>query len=523
MRKAFFCYLIFLLAPFACAVGSEPLPSSNRELIDLLDRELARRDSYIGQRIKTADSIKVLIDNEPERALDLYLELGSVVATLNCDSAIAVFNRGYDVARAAGDTVMAQRFRILSVSELRKFGATPDALDVLEQIAEIGIFPQNKLLYIEIARDLNLHIAEILGNSPLAKSYLSDGRRLAQEQLTLLPPESPDAQIVESIIYYTQGKRPLSAASLHSLTTELDVMDPNFSLAMTMLGGQYYFLDSYEESVRYLAMAAISDIRRGDLKGSALTRLGRALYAQGELLKAYKYLSVALENAVKASDMTNTVLVSDAMMPVSHDLSALSKRRMIIMVALIVVLSIAILLLANFYYLKKRRVREMERVKRDLACATHAREVYISEFINLCSDYMGCLDDFTRMCRRKIAAGQTDDLLKYMKDGKLMYEQRAKFDYIFDETFNAIYPGFVDGLNRLLLPEKQIILSSPNVLTTELRVLAFARLGLDDTAQVARVLGVSPNTIYTYRNKFRNMAIERETFDSDILNIGAIE
>ena len=78
-------------------------------------------------------------------------------------------------------------------------------------------------------------------------------------------------------------------------------------------------------------------------------------------------------------------------------------------------------------------------------------------------------------------------------------------------------------MNRLLLPDKQIVTSAPNVLTTELRVLAFSRLGIDDSAQVARFLGVTLNTIYTYRNKLRNKAIARETFDADVMKIGAID
>ena len=58
---------------------------------------------------------------------------------------------------------------------------------------------------------------------------------------------------------------------------------------------------------------------------------------------------------------------------------------------------------------------------------------------------------------------------------------------------------------------------------SELRVLAFTRLGVDDTARVARFLGVTLNTIYTYRNKLRNKAISRETFDADVMKIGLID
>jgi tetratricopeptide (TPR) repeat protein len=523
MRKLFVCYVLLLLAPVMAASSAGSLPSTEEGLLDLLDRELIRRDGYIRKRIASADSLNKLIASQSERRTELYLDLGTMVAPINCDSAISVFNRGLEVARNVGDSVSAQRFLILSASELRKFGATPDALNALKNVNENGIFPENRLLYYETARDLNLYIAEILESSEVARSYLKEGMNFAEKQLELLPPDTPSAQIAQSIIYYAKGQRPLSAGSLHNLATDLDMSDPDFSLAMTMLGGQYYYLGSLHEAVRYWSLAAISEVRNGDLKGSAMARLGRALYDLGDLERAYKYLSISLENSVRAGDMSNTVFVSESMIPVSQALSSLSHRRMLMMFGLIVTLSVVILLLGNFYRHRKRRVKELEQVKRQLANANMIKEAYISEFINLCSSYMGSLEDFTRMCRRKITAGQTDDLLKYMKEGRFMDEQREKFDEIFDETFLAIYPDFITGLNHLLLPDKQIVLSSPNVLSTELRVLAFMRLGVDDTARIAHFLGVSTNTIYTYRNKFRNMAVERETFDSDVMQIGVMK
>lgn len=102
-------------------------------------------------------------------------------------------------------------------------------------------------------------------------------------------------------------------------------------------------------------------------------------------------------------------------------------------------------------------------------------------------------------------------------------EQRKKFDDIFDDAFLAIYPTFINDVNALLAPEKRVVTPAKNVLTTELRVLAFTRLGVDDTAQVARFLGVTLNTVYTYRNKLRNKAIRRDTFDADVMKIGIIE
>ncbi len=46
------------------------------------------------------------------------------------------------------------------------------------------------------------------------------------------------------------------------------------------------------------------------------------------------------------------------------------------------------------------------------------------------------------------------------------------------------------------------------------------RLGIVDSAQIARLLGLSLNTVYTYRNKLRSRAIDREHFESKVMNIG---
>ncbi|WP_304382321.1 DUF6377 domain-containing protein [uncultured Duncaniella sp.] len=84
-----------------------------------------------------------------------------------------------------------------------------------------------------------------------------------------------------------------------------------------------------------------------------------------------------------------------------------------------------------------------------------------------------------------------------------------------------IFPTYIEDVNKLLQPDKQIVLSSPGILTTELRVLALSRLGIDDAAVIARFLGISTNTIYTYRNKLRTRAVDRASFEEDAKKIGA--
>lgn len=130
------------------------------------------------------------------------------------------------------------------------------------------------------------------------------------------------------------------------------------------------------------------------------------------------------------------------------------------------------------------------------------------------------LDEYRRMTHRKLKAGQVDDLYKMLKSGEMPEEQTIKFDQIFDGAFLQAYPNFVKEINRLLLPDKQLEAPDSESLGTDLRLLAFMRLGFDDSAQIARFMGLSINTIYAYRNRLRSRAIDRDAFESDIMKIG---
>ena len=70
------------------------------------------------------------------------------------------------------------------------------------------------------------------------------------------------------------------------------------------------------------------------------------------------------------------------------------------------------------------------------------------------------------------------------------------------------------------LKGKNVRLKEGELLNTDLRILAFMRLGIEDSSRIARVLNYSLNTIYAYRNRMKARAIDRETFEKDVMNIG---
>lgn len=120
--------------------------------------------------------------------------------------------------------------------------------------------------------------------------------------------------------------------------------------------------------------------------------------------------------------------------------------------------------------------------------------------------------------RVKLKPKQVDDLYEQIQTGKLLRDQTAKFLEVFDSTFLSIFPKFADEVNSLLRADAQLAQSDPDKLSTELRILAFMRLGIDDATRVAKFLNLSVNTVYTYRNKMKNRASDREKFEENLKN-----
>ena len=101
----------------------------------------------------------------------------------------------------------------------------------------------------------------------------------------------------------------------------------------------------------------------------------------------------------------------------------------------------------------------------------------------------------------------------------MVESEQKEFYSNFDLAFLHLYPNFVEEFNKLLQPEERFQLKQDELLNNEMRIFALIRLGIDDSSKIASFLHYSVNTIYTYRNKVKNKAINRDKFEEQILSI----
>ena len=149
------------------------------------------------------------------------------------------------------------------------------------------------------------------------------------------------------------------------------------------------------------------------------------------------------------------------------------------------------------------------------------KEEYIGRFLSLCSQYIDKLDDYRKMVNRKMKNKELDELFRMTKSTELKEKEIEELCQNFDSVFLHLFPNFIDDFNALLLPDMQVHPKEENRLSTDLRIFALIRLGIDDSSKIAEFLHYSVNTIYNYRARIKNGAVgNREAFERKVKELG---
>ena len=112
---------------------------------------------------------------------------------------------------------------------------------------------------------------------------------------------------------------------------------------------------------------------------------------------------------------------------------------------------------------------------------------------------------------------ELEELFLLSKSTELKEKELEELFLNFDSVFLHLFPNFVNDFNDLLQPEVRVQPKEDNRLTTEIRIFALIRLGIEDSSKIAEFLHYSVNTIYNYRARIKNGAIgNREQFERQI-------
>ena len=523
---SFLACLFLLCSSVAAYAGNEIGAKDVDAILKRLDTELEKRGTYLNARHAFIDSLKRVVvsgDISTEDRLESFLELGDSYNALNTDSALTFYNKGYELATSIGEDSIRTRFELRIATYLPLLAFMHEASRRFESI-DPGTLPAGlREEYYDAARQMYFYIASYYINHPeVYDKYIKQSQASQAVLLTLLEEGSPKFMLNQGEYLLSHQQYAKAKAILFTLLERVSEEDNLYARACHFLADISKANGEHNAYVYYLALSAIADTRGATLENSSLQELGRIMYLNGDVHHAYDYLSTALSEAVEC-DAPLRVLQSSSIFPIIEsaykaELKKSDRRTFIV----ILIMAMLLVGLAVTLYILNRKKQLMDRMALKLEEANNTKDVYISQFLNLCSIYMDKLNQFNKMVNRKITTGKVDDLLKLTKQGRFIEEQSKEFYDVFDDAFLHIYPQFVSEVNKLLRPDEQIVLREGEKLNTDLRIVAFMRLGIEESTRIAQMLNYSVYTIYTYRNKLKNRAINRDTFEDMIMNIKSV-
>ncbi len=511
-----------LLCLVACLIPAQAISEKQtREAINRLDKQIARRNAYIDRRQSQIDTLRHRLASQVSASdsVGVMLEIANAYTGFNNDSAITYFRRGYLIA---SDPMQRTRMRMGMGALLPMAGFNNLAVDIFtNEITPDSLPPDLKLLYYDRARQMYSYVADNYSTYPEFSNHWTALANDCQQHLLDLLPKQSALYKLNLGEYYLNRRQFDRASAILSNLVESEPEESNLrARAANMLSQIAEASHDHAGRIYYLALSSTSDVLSATREVKSLQDLGIELNALGDIERAYSYLSVAMENAVNCHASTRLIESSSALPIIEKAYLAKigESRRNTMWVIVALALVIALLCVAALRLLKD--IRREKSLRERLRQANEVKEFYISRFLSLCSIYMDKLSSLCDIVNRKLTAGKIDDLQRMVRSGKFIEEQSGEFYEVFDDAFLHICPGFVADVNALLQPDKQITLLPGERLNTDLRILAFLRLGIDDASHIARVLNYSVNTVYAYRNRLKARALNRDTFEDAIRGLG---
>ena len=523
------CSIHFAAAMYAARPNATTVLDS---LLNIYDTEIESAESYTEERRNYIDSLKSSINMTlPES----QIIIGKLYIPYQCDSALFYLSQ----AANAAEQISAKEAKLYLIYLLASIGYYNEGFILCNSLHPLP--PELQSQYYETLAHLHGE-AFVYGKTEQLRQFHQHQAEAYKDslfmalQLKKLAPTYISRYGWKENEWLELKKRQLIQAREQN-DYELAIAISNEVLEYVAPSTHTYAIFAYEtaciysnmqdslQHLEWLLRSSIADIRSGVCDNASSWTMASIMYEDGQLERAMKYIDYSQTNArffnaklrrLQINPLNN--LISDTY---QMQKEKMSRRLQWSVIGLIVLLATVIVLLLFSMHQNKRlhsfnkkqkqlnnQLKQLNaqllQLNQSLRESDHVKEQYICKYLEVYSEY---IQRITKMARK---AGVKDP------EG-FMKQEMQQFYVHFDNTFLTIYHNFVMEFNKLLKPNHQIYPKQGELLTTELRIFALIRLGIDSSAKIAKLLCYSPNTIYNYRASMRNAALgDRDTFEERV-------
>lgn len=531
------CLLFILLV--SCNNGNNATMS---ELYNQIDDAIANDKQNVDKREADIASLKQQLTHvNGTKKYAISDSIFQNYTSYDNDSAVAWAMRSYNIAKEIGDSVLVAKSKLNLVEQYTKSGYFTDASRYFHSINHSDL-PGNLLpRYYDVGSDLYGNSGYSAEDPAIKQNYWKISEKLRDSLYDIVQPNT-----------YLYFRNRIQEAINKHIPDDALMLSGQW-LKNTKAGTHEYAIVAYYRSEAYriakdtlgqkewLARSAVADISNAVMDQASLWMLAGIIYNEGDIDRAYKYMDYSWQCVSRFSthkrgwDITPILTVIDNTYQARMQTS--NRRLTILIIITIFFLATSLCLL---HYVQRKRtqlseaqkalaesnrqlkatIEELHQTNAELHEADRVKDKYIGQFFVIYSKYIDKLNAFRAKVRRKLKAGLKSDIMEMTNPDALSADEHKELMNNFDDVFLSLYPTFVDDFNALLKPDCKIRPVGKDKMNTTLRIFALIRLGINESSRIADILGYSPNSIYNYRTRAKNMAAcPRDEFEDRIKTV----
>lgn len=533
-------FLISLFCFWMTAFSLSATPDIN-SLLKELDAAIDSSQYYVNKRlarIKQLNKQLAKAGNWQSRYHCLYGLYNEYKAFQN-DSAIAYLDKCIITASQNGDIAKVNDCKLRLAYQSSQTGSYMEAYDIIREIDLDALDEMGKRDYL-IAKHHLYHELAYYGRIPwLHTRYEKEEEELVHQLLKKLSPNDGQFQLWRLMNYYWDNDMDNALASSNSWMKMVKPGSPEYAIAAFYRFVVYSRTKNKEMMKYWLIQSALCDVHNAVMDQASLWELANLIKDDSDdPTRSYKYIRFAWY----AAQTFNTKMRSGQISPVLSLIedkykNYIHKRNLQLAVVAVVSCILLIIVVILLIYVNRQRQylllmqkqlkesndklnelnKKLEQSNKSLNESNKMKELYIGRFLSLCSNYIDKTETLKRNIAKLLKTKEYERLTRLVEKNS---EVREDFYRNFDSAFLKLFPDFVKDFNALLRPEDRMELTSEGALTVSMRIFALIRLGIEDSSKIAEFLNYSVNTIYNYRAKTKNGAIDnREEFEDKVKNI----
>ena len=543
MRKLWRIGLWLAVALGAAACRPAPRPDrATQQLLLELDGYISASNMYVARKLDQMDALGKLARStrDPLRRYELEMNVAREFFPFSFDSTQVYLKHCQELAQdVLGDQDLYNEASVQLGHLYAKAGSYLEASQLLYGVVDTTTFSPS--LMAEYIWDLYDFSKDLAGNSGMVeKLSIPPDSSFRPRLYQLLPKDSDRWRSVLRDDFMDRGNLASADSVNRLLLATVKPEDRNFAIFAFFQSEIENLRGNQPERMAWLIRSAECDIVNAVKDYASLTMVAQNILPL-DVDRSFRYLRMAQEDAVLYNAKLRPWQISRFLMEVESAYSVRQDRqnRMgVISSILLAVLVLVLSLIAYFLVVRSRKLSRMQKaladsnvqlaaaneelsvLNRQISKADKVKDAYIMDFLQGLSEQVALIRSQDNRFRNLLKQGKSDQLFRELAISERSEKALEDFYRKFDETFLALYPDFVDQFNALLQEDARLV-PPPGRLTTEFRIFALIRLGVDDSKKIATMLDYSVSTIYNYKVSVKNAALgDRDKFEERVKMIG---